>query len=136
MDVKFYGNPKPFGIIGLVLAIFSMLFSLIPCIGFYAIVPGFISVIFCFISYSYLKHKNESVAIPLSGLIIGVVAVSIAIYQYYTYQAVFDKKTEIERSIKKMEHEILESVLEDYKENIEKELENDSIQKVEADKIH
>ncbi len=140
MNIEFYGNPKPFGIIGLVIAIFSLIFSLIPCVGFYAIIPSFISVVFCLIAFLYLKQKKESTGVPLSGLIIGIIAISIGIFQYYKFKVVFDTKEEIENSINKVEDEIKEDiqnrVLEGIKENIEKELENDSIQKIKTDSIH
>jgi ABC-type enterochelin transport system permease subunit len=140
MEVQFSGNPKPFGIIGLVLAILSLLFSMIPCVGFYAIIPSSIAVIFCLIAFIYARQKKEKNAVPLSGLIIGVVAISIGIFQYYKYKTVFDTKTQIENSLNQVGDSIKEGVkdkvLEGIKNKIEKELENDSIQKVKTDSIH
>jgi heme/copper-type cytochrome/quinol oxidase subunit 4 len=139
MNIEFSGNPKPFGIIGLIIAIFSLLFSLIPCVGFYAVIPSFISIIFCLIAFLYLKQKNENTSVPLSGLIIGILAISIGIFQYYKFKAVHDTKTEIENSINGIESEIKENienkVFEKIKEKIEKELENDSIPKIKKDTI-
>lgn len=137
MNIKFSGNPKPFGIIGLVIAILSLLFSLIPCVGFYATLPSFISVIFCLIAFLFLKQKKESTSVPLSGLIIGILALVIGIYQYYKYRIVYEAKEKIENSINKVQSEIKENienkVLKEIKESIEKELNNDSIQKVKKD---
>ena len=139
MAVQFSGNPKPFGVIGLVLAIFSFLFSLIPCVGFYAITPGFISVVFCVISFLYLKQEKESTVVPLSGLIIGTLTIAIGIFQYVEYEEVFDAKTELENVVNEVGDEFMnrveQEILEGIKEGIEKELENDSIQKERDDTV-
>ena len=139
MNSRFSGNPKPFGIIGLVLAIISFLISIIPCVGFYAIIPSIMAIFFCGMAFFGLKERNESTGVPFAGLLIGTLAVSIGIFQYYKYKTVFDAKAEIENSINGKENEIRDTiekkVLEHVKENILKEIEKDSIQKINNDSI-
>jgi multisubunit Na+/H+ antiporter MnhB subunit len=120
MEMEFSGNPKPFGVIGLVLAIISLLFSLIPCVGFYAVIPGILATIFSLIAYLYLKQKKESTSVPFAGLIIGLLAISISIYQYIEYQEVFETKSEIENSIKEgLEEQVIQEVLDNLEEGME-----------------
>ncbi|KAF2508623.1 hypothetical protein EYY60_15970 [Flavobacterium zhairuonense] len=133
------GNPKVFSIIGLVFAIIAFLFSIIPCIGFYAIGPSIFAIAFSGISYLGLKERNESTGTSLAGLIVGVAAISIGAFQYYQYQTVFETKAEIEKSINETEEHVMDTlqkkVLEKVGEKLEEELEKDSIQKAKNDSI-
>jgi uncharacterized membrane protein len=139
MNQQFSGNPKPFAIIGLILAIFSFLFSLIPCVGFYAIGPSLMSLAFCGISYAGLKQKQQSTSVAFAGLIVGAIAISIGIFQYYKYKTVYDTKAQIENSINEAEGHVIDTVekkvLEHAKEKIEQEIANDSIEKIKNDSI-
>ncbi|MEN2412611.1 hypothetical protein [Flavobacterium mesophilum] len=133
------GNPKVFSIIGLVFAIIAFLFSLIPCIGFYAIGSSLFALAFSGISYAGLKQRNESTGTSLAGLIVGAVAISIGAFQYYQYHTVFETKAEIERSINSTEKHVMDTiekkVLEKVGEKLEEELKKDSIQQAKNDSI-
>ena len=139
MNYQTSGKPKPFAIIGLVFAILAFLFSLIPCIGFYAIGPSLMSLAFSGISYAGLKQRNQNTSVSLAGLIIGTIAISIGIFQYYNYETLFDAKSEIENEIKTAEKHILDTVekkvLENAEEQLLKEIEKDSILKTKKDSI-
>lgn len=125
MDNKSSGSSSFFGIIGLVGAILSLLFSVIPCVGLYAIIPSLISVVFCLIPFLYEKENKGNRKAPIFGMIIGVITILIGIFQYYTFKVIHDVKTEIE-------NEFMESI----EESIQNELGNDSIQKSERDSIY
>lgn len=132
MEVQFSGNPKPFGIIGLVFAIFAALFSLVPCVGFYALIPAIIAFIMSLIAFLYARKTKASESVPLAGMIIAVVAIFIGIYQYYEYKAVFDTKAKIENAINEakgeVEDQVKESIMDIIEEELEKVNQNDSIQ--------
>lgn len=139
MNYQFSGNPKPFAIIGLVFAIFAFLFSLIPCIGFYAVGPSLMSLAFSGISYAGLKQRNQSTSLSLAGLIVGAVAISVGIFQYYKYETLFDAKSEIEKEINVAEKHVLDTigkkVLEHAEQRLIEEIERDSIVKMKMDSI-
>lgn len=133
METQFSGNPKPFGIIGLVIAIFSLLFSIIPCIGFYAIIPAFIAFVFCTIAFLYSRQQKQNGSVPLAGMIIAVITISIGIFQYVNYKSVFEAKDEINA----ITNEAFETITKEALDNaLEKDsLKNDSIQKSKADSL-
>ena len=132
METQHTGDPKPFGIIGLVIGIFSLLFSIIPCIGFYAIIPSIIAFIFCLVALILLQQRQESIGIPVSGLIISGLAIIISIFQYATFKSIFDAKDKVDDTINLIEdgfeEEMEEIMLEQLKEKIENELGLDSTQ--------
>ncbi|KAF2327325.1 DUF2339 domain-containing protein [Flavobacterium daemonense] len=139
MNYQSSGNPKPFAIIGLVFAILALLFSMIPCVGYYAVGPSFFALAFSGISYLGLKQKNESTSVPLAGLIIGVAAFSIGIFQYYKYETVYATKAEIEKSINEAQTEVLDTiqkkVLEKTEQKLKEEIAKDSILQLKKDSI-
>ncbi|MFN3753766.1 hypothetical protein [Flavobacterium sp.] len=135
MDIQFSGNPKPFGIIGLVLAIISLLFSLIPCIGFYAFIPALIASIFSLIAFLHAKQNKTNHNVSLAGMIIGILAMGIAIFQYITYKEVFKVKSEIEETIKKVDSAMVEKVMDTLAKSYEQKAHNDSINEISKDSI-
>lgn len=139
MGTEFSGNPKPFGIIGLIIAIITLILSLVPCIGFYTIIPSIIAIVFCGIAFSYSKKQNEDTSLPLAGMIIGAIAVAVAVYQYYIFKPVFDAKQEIQNSINEVQEEMTDSLenkmIEVLEEKLENELKNDSINEIIIDSL-
>lgn len=108
--------PEFFGITGLIGAILSLFFSLIPYIGLYAIIFSFVSIIFCIIPFLYSKENREGVRISLPGLIIGILAISISMFQHYIFNIVNHTKKEIE-----------DKFIERIEEDLDNKLEKDSI---------
>ena len=102
MKGEFYvsgnGNPKVFAIISLVVGIGALIFSFIPCVGYYALGPGIIATFAGALSFIVLKSKEEKTTIALAGAIIGAVAVSVATFQYFYFKEVFDTKSKIENT--------------------------------------
>lgn len=122
MSAHFTGNPKPLGIIGLVIAIFSLLFSAIPCVGFYAVGPSIFAVIFCLFAFFYQKQNKQNTAVPLSGMIIAVVAIAIGIYQYISYSEVFEAEREMHKTFKQIDSVVKEAVVDTVLSTYEKEV--------------
>ena len=67
------------GLVGLILGIIAALLSFVPCVGMWAVVPGFIGIIMSAIG---LKHVKKGMAI--AGLICSLVGTSIGVWQWYT----------------------------------------------------
>ena len=140
MNPKSSGSPKPIAFLGLAFAIIAFLFSMIPCIGFYAIGPGIIALVFSGISFVGSKQREENTSVSLAGLIIGIVAIAIGIYQYYEYADLFFKsKAQFERVLKKAGEEARDSIedqaLDKVEEKLEQEIKKDSLQEIKNDSI-
>lgn len=140
MNPKSSGSPKPIAILSLAFAIIAFLFSMIPCIGFYAIGPGIIALVFSGISFVGSKEREENTSVSLAGLIIGIVAIAIGIYQYYEYADLFFKtKTQFEQELKKAGEEARDSIedqtLNKVEEKLEQEIKKDSLQEIKNDSI-
>lgn len=125
-------------IIGLVIAILSLLVSLIPCIGYYALVPSIISVICSIVGIIYLKKAGKMASVAIVGVLLGALAVASATYQYIEFKAVFEAKKRLENSVDDLEKEAKQKVKEvviDYtKEKIDDYLKDDDTLKKPAKK--
>lgn len=117
-----------FSIIGFVIAILSLIFSLIPCIGFYALIPSILAAIFSFVAMRQQKIAREQTGLSLAGLLIGIVALLISVFQYLQYRPVFDAK---HKANKKMD-QFFEKVL---TESIEREMKKDSLERAQNDSL-
>lgn len=114
------------------MACFSLVFSLIPCVGFYAIVPGFIASVFCLVSFVGLKQRQLHTTIPLVGMIVGVVAIGIGTYQYFTYKEVFKAAKDLEQSVDSI---MVKKVVDSIDAAVEKEIREDSLKKIQQDSV-
>lgn len=74
---------KGMGIAGLVIGIFAVIFSLIPCIGMWAIVPGVIGVILSALSMKQAAAANAPRGMAIGGLICSIIGILIACYWLY-----------------------------------------------------
>lgn len=135
MALEFTGNPKPFGIIGLVLAILSLLFSVIPCVGFYAFGPALIGFFFALIAFLHARQTKINFSVPLAGMIIGGLAMGIAIFQYVHYNEVFKAKKEFDKGIHKMDSVIVNKALDTLEKSIQQSAKDDSINKAAKDTL-
>jgi hypothetical protein len=116
-------------ILGLVVGILSLLVSMIPCIGYYALVPSVMALICSIAGVIYLKKAGKSNSIAVIGILLGTLAVASSIYQYIEFKAVFDAKKRLENTVVEMEQEVKKEVKEkviDYtKEKIDDYLNDD-----------
>ncbi|MCW3075739.1 MAG: hypothetical protein JWO32_348 [Bacteroidetes bacterium] len=74
---------KGMGIAGLVLGILAAIFSLIPCVGMWAIIPGIIGVILSALSMKQATEAGGSKGMAIGGLICSIVGIAIACYWLY-----------------------------------------------------
>ncbi|MCT4637840.1 MAG: hypothetical protein N4A72_09030 [Bacteroidales bacterium] len=85
---------KVLGILGLILAILSLIFGAIPCFGFYALTPAIVAVALSTVSLIlFIKSKRRS-TIAIVALSIGVLAIVICIMQYYFFGFAIDFQKE------------------------------------------
>jgi hypothetical protein len=99
------GNPnagKGMGIAGLVLGILAAIFSFVPCLGMWAIVPGIIGLILSVISMKQAGAAGAPKGMAIGGLITSIVGIAIACYWiyavYFAAGALVDAAQELERS--------------------------------------
>lgn len=122
-------NAKLFAIIGLVLGIFTLIFSLVPCIGYYALVPAIMALICSAVAWFLLKKENKPVGLAATGALIAALAIASATYQYIQFKALFDAKKKVENMVEEVPETIREEAKEaiiDYtKEKIEDYLDDD-----------
>jgi hypothetical protein len=85
-----------FGLIGLILGILATVISFIPCLGVYAILPGFIGIILSSIGLRKVKK-----GLAIAGLICSVVGTGVASWQIYELNQI---SPELEKQLKEFEN--------------------------------
>lgn len=103
---------KALGIVGLVIAIISLIFSFIPCVGYWALVPGLLGAIFGLVTFLNLKKSNQPSGVSLAALIIGLLAVGIAITQYYVFREAHETLDELQGVMEDFEGEMIDAAIE------------------------
>ncbi len=74
---------KGMGLAGLIVGIVAVLFSFIPCLGMYAIIPAVVGIILSAISMSQAGKAGAPKGMAIGGLICSVIAVLVALYWVY-----------------------------------------------------
>lgn len=99
------GNPnagKGMGIAGLVLGILAAIFSFVPCLGMWAIVPGIIGLILSIIGMRQAGAAGAPRGMAIGGLITSIVGICIAAYwiyaMYFAAEAMVQGLNELEKS--------------------------------------
>lgn len=76
---------KGMGIAGLIVGIVALLFSFIPCLGMWAIVPAVVGLILSAISMKQAGAAGGSKGMAIGGLICSIVGLLIACYWLYVW---------------------------------------------------
>jgi hypothetical protein len=76
------GAGKSLGVAGLVIGIISLIFSCIPCLGVWAIVPAIVGVILSAVSMKQ-AGAGGSKGMAMAGLVCSIAAILIACYWMY-----------------------------------------------------
>lgn len=131
-------------VLGMVFAIITLIFSAIPCIGYYALIPAIVALILSVIGIVYLKKEGKSAIVAVLASCIASVAIAISIYQYIQFKSVYDTKDRFENSInhfeEKVQNEAEDAVIDYSKEKVRDYLKTDKKkkkskkQKTESDK--
>jgi ABC-type Fe3+ transport system permease subunit len=74
---------KGLGIAGLVVGIIAVLFSFIPCLGAWAIVPAIVGIVLSAISMRQANKAGMPKGTATGGLVCSIIAAAIAIYWIY-----------------------------------------------------
>lgn len=109
------GSPRLFGIIGFILAILSLLLSLVPCAGYYAFIPGLLSFVFCMIATIAVRKKGEPAGLFIAGMIVGLLAVLVAFVQYFVFK---DAIKGVNKFHEEMDEVIIEEILKPDKDSL------------------
>ncbi|MEO1051451.1 MAG: hypothetical protein AAFX87_12550 [Bacteroidota bacterium] len=73
--------PLAFGIFGVFIGLFSMCFSLIPCIGIEAVVPAVLALILSIVSMITAKQQGQKALLAVVGIVISAIAIGIIVFQ-------------------------------------------------------
>ncbi len=103
------------GIAALVTAIVTFVIAVIPCVGLIAVIPGIIAVVFASVGLTQAARDDSSRAIPLAGLILGVVATLISVSQIMVVGQLSDRFNkqwggDIENVIKDVRKDVLDKL--------------------------
>ncbi len=124
-------NFKIFGIIGFIISILALIFSLIPCIGYYAMIPAILALIFSGICFYNLNKLNKNDGLTIAGLVLSILAILISFFQYYTFKGFYDLKNDINKKMDTISSQSKDSLKNELKNVIEKalldELKKDSL---------
>ena len=73
---------KGFGIAGFVLGLIALIFSFIPCLGMYAMFPGFLAIILAAVALMQANKGNGPKGLIIPALIVSLIGTAVAVYQY------------------------------------------------------
>ncbi len=76
---------KSLGIAGLIVGIVSVLFSVIPCLGMWAIIPAIVGIVISAISMSQAGKAGAPKGMAIGGLICSIIALLVAAYWIYAW---------------------------------------------------
>ncbi len=89
---------KGLGIAGMVLGIVAVLFSFIPCLGFWAIVPGLLGIVLSIVSLVQANKAGAAKGMAIAGLVCSIIGCCIAGFWGYQLSKVNDISKEIQES--------------------------------------
>ncbi len=73
-------NGQGFAIAGMVIGIFALLLSIIPCIGTSAILLGIVAVVFGAVALSKANKPDSPKGMSIAGITLGGVAIFVAVF--------------------------------------------------------
>lgn len=87
---------KGLGIAGFVLSIIAFIFSFVPCLGMYAVIPGFIALVLSSIALYQANQAKVSKGLIIAGFVVSILATAIGGWQYFVFSKAKDSiKNEI-----------------------------------------
>lgn len=104
------------GVAALILGIISFVVAFIPCIGFFALFTALVAIVLGAIGLSQASRTDSPKGLMLGGLIIGVVALFIAIAQVVVIAGLSDKAGFIEEKIEDVLQDIENDVLNEFED--------------------
>ena len=108
-------------IIGLVLGVLALLFSFIPCLGYYALWPGVVAVILSAIG---LATSTAAKQVPIIALVVSVLCCGIAYWQGTRIDKLKDDGKELIRDINQNLKSDAEKAAKQLQEDMMKQMKN------------
>lgn len=109
-------------ILGMVFAAMVLIFSAIPCIGYYALIPSIVAFIFAIVGIVYLKKAGKSLSLPIMSVLLSTIAIASSVYQYIEFKEIYETKERLENSLnhfeEKVQNEAEDAVIDYTKEKI------------------
>lgn len=93
---------KGLAIAGFVVALASLLFSFIPCIGGYALFGAIIGTIL-----SFMSRKSSNRGLAVAGIVCGIIGIIGALFQFHVASATADALNEAAESFETMDFDDL-----------------------------
>lgn len=100
MEVKQTTAGQTLNILGIVLGIIAFVISLVPCVGFIAIVPGVIGIILSAIGLDQARRSNGQKGLGYAALAISIAATVIAMLWLFLTGGLAYIGSEIEKNVK------------------------------------
>ncbi|HQI88200.1 MAG TPA: hypothetical protein PLA63_02350, partial [Tenuifilum sp.] len=91
------------GIVGIVLAVISLILAFIPCIGFVALLPAALALIFSIISIIQATNGYGSKGLGIGALIVSVLSIFLAVMWLTIISGGFSVLKDLERHPEKIE---------------------------------
>jgi hypothetical protein len=105
------------GIAALITAILTFVLAVIPCIGLIAIIPGIIAIVLASIGLSQASRNNAPHGVPLSGLIIGIVAIMISLSQIFVAGKIAHRADKWPEKIQNIVNDVQDNVVKGIEDN-------------------
>ncbi len=103
------------GIAALILGILGVFTAFIPCFGFFALVFGVLAIIFGIIGYTQAKREHAALGLPVTGLILGIIASVFVLLWTLIFAAAFTNNImDINTLSKELQKDIQGDSLEEY----------------------
>ena len=117
------------GVLAFMFGIMSLFFSLIPYFGISAIPFGLCGAFFCGMSYISRRRSNQGVKVVVAGMLIGLLASGIGLYQTYVFYDYIRARDEIKAAIEETGKDL---AIEVAKEKVGIKTENGKLQRLRA----
>ncbi|MDF1696320.1 MAG: DUF4190 domain-containing protein [Saprospiraceae bacterium] len=90
-----HNSSNTLAIVGLVIGIISLVFSLIPCLGTFAFIPGIVGLVLGVIALLQAKDNGHPKGMAISVVVVSILACLISVFQIFFFSNAASKlKTE------------------------------------------
>jgi hypothetical protein len=116
MEEKTRNSGQGLGVAALVLGVISFIVALIPCVGLFALFTALVAIVLGAIGLSQASRNNSPKGLMFGGLILGVVALFIAIAQIVFFSGFADRAPYFEEKFEDIIKDIERDVIDEFDE--------------------